>query len=319
MSRNITVRVARITPQTPEILSFELVHPWGGRLPGFAAGAHLQVHTPGGFARQYSLLDPPPDGQACERYVIGVKREPASRGGSQALHERVREGDLLAVSAPHNTFSLAPEARHHLLLAGGIGLTPLLAMARQLQREDGAFTLCVFARSREHLAFADALAALGPAVRLHFDDPADPRKIDLRELLAFPQPGTHVYVCGPGGFMQAVQRAAADWDEACLHREYFAVPEGGGRGVADAPFALRLARSGITVQVGPEQSAVDALHQLGLSVPTSCEQGICGTCTVDWLGGEPDHRDYCLSGSERRSRIALCCSRARSPELVIDL
>lgn len=319
MSRNITVRVARISPQTPEILSLELAHPRGGLLPGFAAGAHLQVHTPGGFARQYSLVNPPLGGAACERYVIGVKREPASRGGSQALHERVREGDLLCVSEPRNTFRLVPHAKHHLLLAGGIGLTPLLAMARQLRHEGADFTLCVFARSREHLAFAGALEALAPCVRLHFDDAAAGQKIDMGELLAQPRPGTHLYVCGPAGFMQAVQRAAAGWDEACLHREYFAVPDSGGRGLADAPFALRLARSDITVQVAAEQSAVDALHQLGIAVPTSCEQGICGTCTVPWLEGEPEHRDYCLSGSERRSRIALCCSRARSPQLVIDL
>jgi vanillate O-demethylase ferredoxin subunit len=319
LSRNLTVRVERIVPQTPEILAFELVHPWGGRLPAFAAGAHVSVHTPGGFARQYSLVNPPLGSDASERYVIGVKREPASRGGSAALHERVRPGDLLCVSAPHNTFTLQAHARRHLLLAGGIGLTPLLAMARELRHRGADFSLCVFARSREHLAFADALRALGPAVQLHFDDPADPHKLDLRALLAQPEAGTHVYACGPAGFMAAVQRAAADWDESCLHREYFAAPDGGAGARSDLPFELALARSGVQVQVGADETAVDALHQLGIEVPTSCGQGICGTCTVDWLDGQPDHRDHCLSGSERRTRIALCCSRAVSRRLVIDL
>ena len=239
----------------------------------------------------------------------------------------MREGDLLAVSTPRNTFSLAAGARHHLLMAGGIGLTPLLAMAQQLRRAGGAFTLCVFTRSRAHLAFANALAALGPNVRLHFDEPeSGPRaqRLDIAELLARPDPGTHLYLCGPGGFMKAVLAGAAHWPEDQVHLEYFAPPEAAeGSSSSDEPFTLVLAGRGIEVPVAADQSAVEALHEIGIDVPTSCSQGMCGTCVVPLAPGArsvPDHRDHCLSATERRSKVALCCSRAKAgAQLVVEL
>lgn len=322
--RTLTVRVSRILPMTPDVRAFELVHPWGGTLPSYAAGAHLDVHTPGGFMRPYSLARAAAPGPVT-RYVIGVKREPSSRGASAALHERVSEGDLLAVSTPRGSFGVQPGARH-LLLAGGVGLTPLLAMAEALQREGRDFTLAVFARSRAHLAFADALAALGPRVRLHFDEAAAPQKIDLDALLAEAPAGGRLYLCGPAGFMQAVRRAAAHWPEDRVRAEYFAPPdeEGAGEGArrGGAAFTLRLARRGVTLPVAADQSAVEALAAIGVDIPTSCEQGLCGTCVVDWhaSGATPEHRDFCLTGGERRRKVALCCSRgAAGGTLVVDL
>lgn len=317
--RNLTVRVSRIERLTPEVAAYELVHPAGRPLPGYTAGAHIDVHLPGGFTRTYSLAQAP-DGASPSRYRIGVKREPQGRGGSAALHDRVAQGDLLAIGSPRNTFPLAAQARHHLLLAGGIGLTPLLAMAQQLDRDGGDFTLCVYARSRAHLAFAPELAALGARVRLHFDDRQAPEKIDLRALLGppAPRPGAHLYLCGPAGFMQASLDAAAHWPQGCVHLEYFAPPQT-TVDVEDRPFVLRLAGRGIEVSVAAEQSAVDALHDLGIEVPTSCAQGVCGTCVVRWTGGDPEHRDHCLSATERRSRVALCCARAKSGLLEIAL
>jgi vanillate O-demethylase ferredoxin subunit len=335
LDRTVTVRVSRKRALTAEVTAFELTHPWGGCLPGYRAGAHIDVQLPGGFARQYSLacaqqLNAAAPGAGCARYVIGVKREPAGRGGSAALHERVQEGDLLAISTPRNTFPLHGEARHHLLLAGGIGLTPLLAMAEQLQREGASFTLCVFARSRAHLAFADELAALaaqGADLRHHFDEPALPvqgahaQHLDIPALLREHAPGTHLYLCGPGGFMQAVLAAAAHWPEDSVHLEYFAPPatEAG----SEEPFTLVIAGRGIEVPVAADQSAVDALHDLGIDVPTSCSQGVCGTCVVALAqvpGNEPDHRDHCLTATERRHKVALCCSRAKAGgRLVISL
>jgi vanillate monooxygenase ferredoxin subunit len=319
LDRTLTVRVTRITRQTPEILAFELAHPQGRALPAYSAGAHLDVHMPGGFMRQYSIARAPA-AEPGAPYLIAVKREPASRGGSAAMHQRVREGDLLPVSLPRNTFPLRAEARRHLLLAGGIGMTPLLAMAQALARSGADFQLCCFARSHEQLAFAEALRepALAPHVRLHFDDPAALQKIDLGRLLAEPAAGTHLYVCGPAGFMQAVRAAAAQWPDEAVHTEYFAPPASSEAG-EDSPFELVLARRGITVPVAAGQSAVGALHELGIDIPTSCEQGLCGTCVVDLLEGEAEHRDHCLSSTERRHRLALCCSRARSPRLVLDL
>jgi vanillate O-demethylase ferredoxin subunit len=323
LDRTLTVRVARIRPLTAEVSAFEFVHPWGGTLPGYRAGAHIDVHLPGGFTRQYSLACAEPlaggNSAGCTHYVIGVKRELPSRGGSAALHERVREGDLLAISTPRNTFPLHPEAKHHLLLAGGIGLTPLVAMAEQLRRDGASFTLCVFARSRAQLAFADALAALAPQVRFHFDaEPAGAaaQHLDIPTLLHQHTPGTHLYLCGPAGFMQAVLAAAAHWPEDNVHLEYFAPPAGDAAAGRDEPFTLVIAGPNIEVPievpVAADQSAVDALHDLGIDVPTSCSQGVCGTCAVPLLGGDPDHRDHCLSATGRRSRIALCCSRAQA-------
>ncbi|MBL8324671.1 MAG: oxidoreductase [Rubrivivax sp.] len=319
LDRTLTVRVARIRPMTADVSAFELVHPWGGTLPGYRAGAHIDVHLPGGFTRQYSLAGAEPRAagaaQGCTRYVIGVKREVASRGGSASLHQRVRAGDLLAISTPRNTFPLHPGATHHLLLAGGIGLTPLLAMAEQLQREGAAFTLCVFARSRAQLAFADELAALAPQVHFHFDEPgaaAGAQQLDIPALLRHPAPGTHLYLCGPGGFMQAALDAAKHWPEGSVHLEYFAPPTPDGAAGRDEPFILVIAGRDIEVPVAADQSAVDALHDLGIDVPTSCSQGVCGTCAVPLVGGHPDHRDHCLTATERRSRIALCCSRAQA-------
>ena len=321
LERTLTVRVARISRQTPEILAFELTHPWGRALPGYEAGAHIDVHMPGGFSRQYSLArwtSNAPSNAAS--YVIGVKREAASRGGSASMHERVREGDLLAISAPRNTFPLREEARHHLLMAGGIGMTPLLAMAQTLAARGADFTLCVFARSEEQLAFADALrnAALAPHLRLHLDQGDATQRIDLHALLADRAPGTHLYVCGPGGFLQAVRDAAAHWPEDALHAEYFAAPTDAATSTG-LPFTLMLAKRGIRVPVAADQTAVDALHEVGIDIPVSCQQGLCGTCVVEGDGEGAEHRDFCLTGSERRHKVALCCSRAKGTELVLQL
>jgi ferredoxin-NADP reductase len=321
LERTLTVRVERILRETPEILAFELAHPWGRTLPGYEAGAHIDVHMPGGFSRQYSLARWSSDAASnAASYVIGVKREAQSRGGSASMHERVREGDLLAISAPRNTFPLREAATRHLLLAGGIGMTPLLAMAQALAARGADFTLCVFARSEEHLAFADALhsPALAPHLRLHLDQGDATQRIDLRALLAARAPGTHLYVCGPGGFMKAVREAAAHWPEDALHAEYFAAPADANTSTG-LPFTLKLAQRGITVPVAADQTAVDALHEVGIDIPVSCQQGLCGTCVVEGDGDGAEHRDFCLTGTERRKKVALCCSRAKGQELVLQL
>ena len=319
--RTLTVRVERILRETPEILAFELSHPWGRALPGYEPGAHIDVHMPGGFSRQYSLARWSSDAPSnAASYVIGVKREAASRGGSASMHERVREGDLLAISAPRNTFPLRAEAGRHLLLAGGIGMTPLLAMAQALAAGGADFTLCIFARSEEHLAFASALRdpALATHLRLHLDQGDASQRIDLRALLAERPPGTHLYACGPGGFMKAVHEAAAHWPEDALHAEYFAAPDGANT-TTGLPFTLKLAQRGIRVPVAADQTAIDALHEVGIDIPVSCQQGLCGTCVVEGDGEGAEHRDHCLTGSERRTRVALCCSRAKGQELVLQL
>lgn len=314
----LTVRVARIARETPEILSFELVHPRGLPLPAYAPGAHIDVLMPGGFMRQYSLA------RAAEAtpasYLIGVKREAASRGGSASMHERLREGDLLPISTPRNHFPLRTDAQQHLLLAAGIGMTPLLAMAQVLAARGADFTLCVFARSREHLAFAEALRDPGLAahLRLHLDEGGPAERIDLAALLARRGPGAHLYMCGPAGFMAAVRRAAAHWPDDTVHAEYFAAPAD-ETAAAGRPFTLHLTRRGIRVPVAADQTAVDALHDVGIDIPVSCEQGLCGTCVVPAEGAGAEHRDHCLTSGERRHKVALCCSRAQGAELALHL
>lgn len=317
--RILTLRVSRITRETPEILGFELTHPWGRALPPYEAGAHITVHLPGGFLRQYSLARA--HHLAGNRYFIGVKHEPESRGGSASMHLRVRQGDLIPVGEPRNNFALEPGATHHWLLAAGIGITPLLAMAQALLARGEPFTLCVFARDPQHLAFADALreSALAPHVRLHFDAGGPPgQQIRLPELLARHDPGAHLYMCGPAGFMQAVRDAASHWPEDNLHAEYFAAPDGASTATGRA-FTLRLRQRGIRVPVAAEQTAVQALHDVGIDIPVSCQQGLCGTCVVAADGTTAEHRDFCLSGAERQRKVALCCSRAQDDELIVDI
>ncbi len=315
----LTVRVVRIARQTPEILSFELAHPWGRPLPAYEAGAHIDVHMPGGFSRQYSLARAPAQ-STTGNYLIGVKRESVSRGGSASMHERVREGDLLPISAPRNTFPLREEAKHHLLMAGGIGITPMLAMAQALAARGAPFTLCVFARSEAHLAFSEALRdpALATHLRLHLDQGDARHRIDLQALLAERVPDIHLYVCGPGGFMQAVRHAAAHWSDDTVHVEYFAAPTDATI-AAGMPFTLKLLQRGISVPVAADQTAVDALREVGIDIPVSCQQGLCGTCVVEGDGDSAEHRDFCLTMTERHAKVALCCSRAKGSELALQL
>jgi vanillate O-demethylase ferredoxin subunit len=313
-------RVARRTVEAEGICSFELVGTDGGLLPSFAAGSHVDVQVPGGLTRQYSLCNDPTE---THRYLIAVLRDAASRGGSAAMHDAVKEGDLLTISTPRNHFALAHEAGSHLLLAGGIGITPLLCMAERLANVGAAFEMHYCTRSRPRTAFVDRIAAapFAPRVQFHFDDGDAAQKLDIAALLATPQPGRHVYVCGPKGFMDAVLSTAraAGWPEAQLHYEFFAAdvaPQAG-----DGSFEVQLASSGRIVVVPADRSIVHALADAGVMVATSCEQGVCGTCLTRVIDGVPDHRDLYLTPEEQAAgdQMLPCCSRARSPRLVLDL
>lgn len=317
----LAVRVARKVPLAERICAVELVAADGGALPAFDAGAHVDVHLPGGWVRPYSLCNSPGD---TERYRLGVLHDSASRGGSRALHEQVQEGQTLRISPPRNHFPLVADAPASLLVAGGIGITPLLAMAEQLGASGAAFTLHYAARSRRHAAFLDELARAPHAgrVRLHFDDEAG-RPLDVAGVLADAPAGSHLYVCGPHGLIEATLAAARalGWDGSRLHHECFAPPAVAAGARGDTAFEVQLASSGRVVVVPPGQSIVQALAGAGVDVMTSCEQGVCGTCLTTVLAGEPDHRDAYLTPEERAAndRMLPCCSRARSPRLVLDL
>jgi len=292
----------------------------GGALPAFSAGSHIDVQVPGGMTRQYSLCNPPGESH---RYLIGVLRDAASRGGAVAVHERVHEGDVLTISAPKNHFPLAHEARRSLLLAGGIGVTPILCMAERLATTGADFEMHYCTRSRERTAFYERIraSAFAHRVAFHFDDGPPEQKLDIAALLAAPQPGTHLYVCGPKGFMDAVlgTARARGWPEAQLHYEFFAADAAPADG--DTAFEVQLASTGQVIVVGKDQTVVQALAAAGVEVQTSCEQGVCGTCLTRVLEGTPDHRDLYLTPEEQAAndQFTPCCSRARSARLVLDL
>ncbi|WP_055325186.1 PDR/VanB family oxidoreductase [Ralstonia solanacearum] len=304
-----------------DIAMFELAAPDGGTLPPFTAGAHIDVQV-ASFVRQYSLCNSPAE---THRYRIGVLRDAQSRGGSAAMHA-LAVGATLEISAPKNHFALASGARHSILLAGGIGVTPLLAMAEQLAADGASFALHYAARAPERMAFRDRLAAthLAPHTRCYFDNAPAAERLDLAAVLSRPGEGTHLYVCGPGGFIEAalVQARALGWPEANLHREYFGAapsqPAAGADGAAGA-FRIRLAQRGETVEVGAGETAIVALRRCGIDWPTSCEQGVCGTCLTQVLEGEPVHQDQYLTDEERASGCFLpCVSRAKGL-LVLDM
>ena len=320
MSALLRVRVVARQDEALDICSLDLVAVDGGALPAFSAGAHIDLHLPGGLVRQYSLCNAPGETQ---RYRIAVLRDAASRGGSATVHDQLQVGTELEIGAPRNLFELDPSAPHHLLLAGGIGITPLLAMAEQLAAQGGSFALHHATRSHERTPFVAQLATAPYADRVHHhvDDGPAMQKLDLAATLRSAPAGSHLYVCGPTGFMEAVlaEGRAQGWDEARLHREYFATAPTGAAG--DGGFELELASSGRVIPVAKDQTALAALLAAGLDIPMSCEQGVCGTCLTGVKSGVPDHRDQYLTPEERaaNNQFLPCCSRASSPRLVLDL
>ncbi|HEY2979085.1 MAG TPA: PDR/VanB family oxidoreductase [Burkholderiaceae bacterium] len=316
----LRVRVARKWAEAQDICAFELVNADGGALPAFSAGSHIDVHLPNGQTRQYSLCNDPTE---THRYQLGVLRDAASRGGSQSMHELVQAGDVLSISAPKNHFALAHDAKRSLLLAGGIGVTPILCMAERLAITGAAFEMHYCTRSAARTAFRERIAAspFAQQVQFHFDDGDAAQKFDIAALLATPEPGTHLYVCGPKGFMDAVlgTARARGWPEAQIHYEFFTAEPVQHDG--DASFEVQLASSGRIVVVPRDKTVVQALAEAGVEVATSCEQGVCGTCLTRVLEGVPDHKDLYLTPEEQAAndQFTPCCSRAKTARLVLDL
>ncbi|MEX1165740.1 MAG: PDR/VanB family oxidoreductase [Hydrogenophaga sp.] len=317
----LSVRVASKTLEALDIQRFELVDANGGALPAFAAGSHIDVFLPNGLIRQYSLCNSPSE---THRYVLGVLRDPASRGGSVAMHGAVKEGDVLQISTPKNHFALAAGAQRSLLLAGGIGVTPILCMAEQLAEQGERFEMHYCTRERERTAFFDRIAesAFASNVTFHFDAGAAAQKLDIPALLTQPEAGCHLYVCGPKGFIHAVldQAKTAGWPDAQVHCEFFAGEEVKAQ-AGDGSFHIKLASSGRLIVVPADTTVVKALTDAGVEVITSCEQGVCGTCLTRVMEGEIDHRDQYLTPEEQAAndQFLPCCSRAKSAMLVLDL
>ena len=314
----LKVVVRKREEQGEGVVVLDLSDPSGQPLPAFEAGAHVDIHLKTGLVRQYSLCGDPANADA---YRLGVLKDPASRGGSVAVHELLLEGREIEISLPRNHFPLAGDARRSILIGGGIGITPMVAMAYALNARDSDFELHYCGRSRSRSAFLDELGNAAFATRLHthFDDEASEQKLDLQRVLGAPQAGVHVYVCGPAGFMDWVIAEAlkAGYADDHVHREYFQVEVD----ASGAGFEVVAQRSGKTVQVAEGQSIVEALEAVGIKIEVSCEQGVCGTCLCDVLEGEPDHRDVYLTDEEKSAndQILVCCSRAKSNKLVLDI
>ncbi|MEV7976791.1 PDR/VanB family oxidoreductase [Streptomyces sp. NPDC086519] len=309
------------TMTTPRVVVLNLEPIDGTPFPEHEAGAHIDVllgplGSDTALVRQYSLCGEPGNRK---RYRIAVLREEQSRGGSAAIH-RLEVGDHVQISAPRNNFPLT-SARRHLLFAGGIGITPLVAMAQQLDATGGDYTLHYCARSAPEVALAE-LFADHPRVVLHLDDQPDDQRLGLRRDLGPPAEDTAVYVCGPGPFIDYVLDGARElgWPPNALHKERFtptatAADAGPGDG-----FTVRLASTGAEYHVAPEESVLDVLLRNGVDAPSSCQQGICGACVLRVLAGEPDHRDDVLTDEERADGLfATCSSRALGHHLELDL
>ncbi|MFN0186895.1 MAG: 4Fe-4S double cluster binding domain-containing protein [Aquabacterium sp.] len=316
------VVLQRRTDMTPDVVKFELVAAPGGTLPAFEAGAHVDVVIAPEYNRSYSLAGDPADART---WVLGVQREPpqrGGRGGSALMHRAFREGRVVFVSRPSNLFALHEDAAHSLLLAGGIGVTPLLTMAHRLHRLGRPFELHYSAASRGSAGFvADIEAAPWRAqAHLHFKD--EGRRADLSRLVPPHAQGRHLYTCGSARYMDAVYAAAQarGWPDEALHREYFSVPEAPPR--ENHPFQLRLAQRGLTLDVPAGRSATEVLAAAGVGVDVKCSDGLCGVCACAYdadASGPIDHRDVVLSAAQRRARIILCCSRAAEAGGLIQL
>jgi vanillate O-demethylase ferredoxin subunit len=315
----ITVKVLRKTQEAIGICSYELARPDGAALPAFSAGSHVDVTVPGGLTRQYSLCN---DAAEQHRYRIAVLRDPASRGGSVAMHDALKEGDTLQISEPRNHFPLV-HAQKTVLFAGGIGVTPLLCMAQRLAAIGADFTLHYCTRSADRTAFRDEIAAspFAANVKFHCDDGDAAQKLDLAKEIATPAAGTHLYVCGPTGFIDWVTKTATQqgWPVEQVHLEYFGAAPQDTTG--DQAFDVKIASSGAVYRIPADQSVAHALQAHGVEILMSCEQGVCGTCITRVLEGECDHRDLYFTDEEKakNDQFTPCCSRAKSKMLVLDI
>jgi ferredoxin-NADP reductase len=314
MARLLNLRVAAIEQAAESIKTFDIRAPDGGALPAFTPGAHIDVQLPQAMRRSYSLLNGP--GQH-DRYLIGVALDAAGAGGSSYLHEQIAVGDALKVSLPRNRFALAGNARHHLFIAGGIGITPVLSMVRHLAGSGQSWKLHYAARSRKAAAFVDELAAHGEHVSIRFDDEAGGGFIDVAAIVRAAPGLSDLYCCGPRGMLESFIDATDALPSDHVHLESFVSAQPSTENHA---FTVELARSRRVFEIPVDATILEVLLAAGVDAPYSCRLGICSQCRTEVVSGVPDHRDAVLSPAERASgkTMMVCCSRALSERLVLD-
>lgn len=315
IGQGLTLKVVSLTDLAPGLRRVRLASSDGSLLPPTGAGANVQLSLPGAarlHRNAYSLVNAP---GSRAHYDIIVRRVPTSRGGSAAVHERLQVGDTLQAQWPANLFAPVQAAQRHLLIAGGIGITPFLSYMQDPMVRQAGFALHVCCKESEQVVFA-ALPGTAKDVTFHWN--AQGHRLDIASLLASQPAGTHLYVCGPASLNEAVMQAAeaAGWPKSQVHTEHF-----GGAQTGGTPFEALLQKSGIRVQVGENESLLEAMERMGVAANCLCRGGACGVCVAPVLAGEVEHRDHVLSASERASHKLLmpCVSRARTPQLVLDL
>jgi tetrachlorobenzoquinone reductase len=309
----VAMRLAAIRYAAEQINLYEFRPVSGEPVRRFTAGAHVDLHLPNGLVRQYSIASGEDER---DRYVLGVKREAAGRGGSRLIHDELRVGAVLPVGGPRNNFPLVEDAAHSVLIAGGIGVTPIVSMAARLNSLGRRWQLHYAVRRRSEAAFAEDLCA-GGCFHLHVDEEAG-SVLDVERLVSESPRDAHLYCCGPAPMLDAFVAAAASRSARTVHLEHFSAP---AASVAEGGFVVELARSNLIVSVEPGRTILEALEARGVCVPSACQQGVCGSCETRVLAGEPDHRDLLLSPEERASNeiMMICCSGSLSPVLVLDL
>jgi ferredoxin-NADP reductase len=314
--QRLRLRVKALEWEAEGVVSVHLRQPDNGELPAWAPGAHVDLYLPGGIIRQYSL-----NGTSADRLTwrVSVLLDPASRGGSRAVHENLRAGATVDVVGPRNNFPLVGCAEY-LFIAGGIGITPILPMLAQASASGARWSLLYGGRSRSGMAFLPELARHGERVQVRPQDECG--LLDLESFLGAPREGTAVYCCGPEPLLAAVERVCATWPRGTLHTERFAAgPQAPADPGVEQPFEVELRRTGRTITVPAGKAILEALEDNGIEPPNACREGICGTCETKVLEGIPDHRDSLLSPEERAANdtMMICVGRALCPRLVLDL
>ncbi|MGC1779404.1 MAG: PDR/VanB family oxidoreductase [Xanthobacteraceae bacterium] len=317
-SHLIEARLTKIedVARDTKLYTFQRVE--GGPLPPYQPGAHIDLHLPNGLLRQFSLVAPNGDP---ESYIVAVKKDAASRGGSRYIIDEMKVGDAIKISAPRNNFPLVENAEHVVLIAGGIGITPIWCMAQQLMARKRPWTLHYACQSRPDMAFLETLKTLDPqSVHLHFDDEADGKFLDLAAAIAAAPANAHFYCCGPNPMLKAFEAAAASRPRGNVHVEYFTAKE---EAKADelGGFWVELTRSGEEYYIPPGKKVLEVLFDSGVDVDYSCELGICGACETRVISGEPVHHDAVLSEEEQATneKVMICCCGCKSERLVLDM
>jgi ferredoxin-NADP reductase len=314
----IEVRLAGIETVARDTNVYIFARPDGGRLPPYKPGSHVDIHLPNGLIRQFSLLNPDADP---ERYVVAIKLDAASRGGSRYIFDDLRVGHTLKISAPRSNFPLVEDADHVVLFAGGIGITPIWCMAQQLAAQNRSWELYYSCRSRADMAFLATLEKVDPTrVHLHFDDEAAGKFLDLGAAIGAAPANAHFYCCGPNPMLTAFEMAAASRPRHNVHVEYFTPKAEAAAGTLGG-FWVELARSGEEYFIPEGKKILEVLYEAGIDVDYSCELGICGECLTRVISGIPEHHDSVLSEEEQAAndKVMICCAGCKSERLVLDM